>query len=125
MQNDKSKFKNKVYQVVKKIPRGKFLTYKQIAKIIGHPRAWRAVGNVLNKNRDPKIPCHRVIMSDGRLGGYNQGMKKKIYLLKKEGIIIKNGKITSSHYISVKQSLQKQGFRNIKKLQEEADIQPI
>jgi len=93
MQNDKSKFKNKVYKIVKRIPRGEILTYKEVARLAGKPRAYRAVGNVLNKNRNPKIPCHRVIKSNGRVGGYNQGMKKKIYLLKKEGIIIKKSKI--------------------------------
>jgi len=88
-------FKEKVYQVVKKIPGGKTLSYKEVARRAGRPKAWRLVGNILNKNRDKKIPCHRVIRSDGRIGGYNQGVKKKIALLKKEGIIIKNGKVTS------------------------------
>jgi methylated-DNA-[protein]-cysteine S-methyltransferase len=83
----------KVYEIVKKIPRGKVLTYKAVAKLAGRPGAFRAVGNLLNKNRDQKIPCHRVIKSDGRLGGYNRGQKRKIYLLKKEGLVIKNGKV--------------------------------
>ncbi|MDI6602847.1 MAG: MGMT family protein [Patescibacteria group bacterium] len=86
-------FQERVFQVVKKIPPGEFLTYKMVAKLAGRPWAWRAVGNILNKNKNPKIPCHRVIRSNGRVGGYNQGMKKKIYLLKKEGIIIKHGKV--------------------------------
>ena len=78
-------FQDKVYETVKKIPRGKVLTYKQVAELAGRPRAFRAVGNVLNKNRDPRIPCHRVIRSDGKIGGYNQGIKKKALLLYKEG----------------------------------------
>ncbi|MDI6591885.1 MAG: MGMT family protein [Patescibacteria group bacterium] len=82
-------FQRKVYEVVRKIPKGKVLTYEAVAKLAGFPRAWRAVGNILNKNRDPKIPCHRVIRSNGKLGGYNQGLKKKALLLKKEGVIIK------------------------------------
>lgn len=86
-------FQDKVYQVVKKIPRGKVLTYKGVAQKIGHPQAWRAVGNVLHKNRDPKVPCHRVIKSDSRIGGYRRGQKNKIALLKKEGLIIKQGKM--------------------------------
>jgi O-6-methylguanine DNA methyltransferase len=86
-------FKEKVYQIVKKIPKGKVLTYKKVAKLAGFPRAWRAVGNVLNKNRDLKIPCHRVIRSDGKVGGYREGTKKKNFLFKKEGIKIKRGKI--------------------------------
>jgi O-6-methylguanine DNA methyltransferase len=86
-------FQRKVFEVIKKIPKGRVLTYKEVAKLAGRPKAWRAVGNVLNKNRDLKIPCHRVIRSDGKIGGYNRGIKKKITLLKKEGIKIKRGKI--------------------------------
>lgn len=78
------KFKEKVLGIVKKIPKGKVLSYKEVAKKAGFPYAWRAVGNVLNKNKNPKIPCHRVIRSDGRVGGYNKGERKKIILLKKE-----------------------------------------
>lgn len=83
-------FAEKVYKMVKKIPRGKVLTYKEVARRVGSQRAWRAVGNILNKNRDPKIPCHRVIKSDGKIGGYKNGIKKKTSLLKKEGVIMKN-----------------------------------
>ncbi|PIR01609.1 MAG: cysteine methyltransferase [Candidatus Nealsonbacteria bacterium CG_4_9_14_0_2_um_filter_37_38] len=86
-------FREKVYEVVRKIPKGKFLTYKNVAELAGYPRTWRAVGNVLNKNRDPKIPCHRVIKSNGRVGGYKDGQKRKIELLKKEDIKIKNNKV--------------------------------
>jgi methylated-DNA-[protein]-cysteine S-methyltransferase len=78
-------FTIRVLAAAKKIPRGKTATYKEIAKIAGSPRAYRAVGNILNKNRDPKIPCHRVIRSDGKTGGYNRGPEKKLTLLKKEG----------------------------------------
>jgi len=81
-------FSKKVYRIVKKIPEGKTLNYKEVAKGAGRSRAWRAVGNILNKNRDPKIPCHRVICSDGRVGGYRTGQKKKIALLKKEGVVL-------------------------------------
>ena len=76
----------KVYEVVKKIPKGKVLSYKEVAKLAGSPRAYRGVGNVLNKNHDLKIPCHRVIRSDGKLGGYNRGPNKKFKLLKSEGV---------------------------------------
>ena len=62
------------------------MTYKQVAELAGKRRAWRAVGNILNKNRDKKIPCHRVIRSDGSIGGYNLGVGKKAFLLKKEGV---------------------------------------
>jgi len=89
-------FKEKVYEIVKKIPKGKVLTYKTVARLAGSPRAYRAVGNALNKNPDLRhIPCHRVIKSDGTIGGYRRGIKKKISLLKKEGVIIKNGRSIS------------------------------
>jgi len=78
-------FRDKVFEVVKKIPKGKVMTYGQVAKKVGNLKAYRAVGNILNKNYDPLIPCHRVIRSDGKLGGYNRGEDKKRELLKKEG----------------------------------------
>lgn len=81
-------FKEKVFSVVKKIPKGKTLTYKEVAKLVGKPSAYRAVGNILNKNYDKNIPCHRVIRSDGEIGGYNRGAKKKIQILKKEGVLV-------------------------------------
>ena len=79
-------FKEKVLKIVGKIKRGRVLTYKQVAKLAGNPLAYRAVGNILNGNHNPKIPCHRVIRSDGKPGGYNRGVKKKENLLRKEGI---------------------------------------
>ena len=81
-------FKKGVLKVVAKIPKGKTLTYKQVARLAGSPRAFRAVGNILNKNYDPKIPCHRVVRSDGKTGGYNRGSKKKFELLCREGAAI-------------------------------------
>jgi len=86
-------FQEKVYRTVRKIPKGKVLTYKEVAKLTGSPRAWRAVGNILNKNRDPKIPCHRVIRSDGKMGDYNRGIKTKITLLKHEGVLIRRRRV--------------------------------
>ena len=80
-------FAQKVFFVVSKIPRGETLTYKEVAQKAGRPNAYRAVGNILNKNYDPKIPCHRIIRSDGTIGGYNRGAKKKLELLKKESIL--------------------------------------
>ncbi len=85
------KFSNGVYQVVKKIPRGQVLTYKQVAKKLGNTGLARAVGNALNKNPFLNVPCHRVVRSDGFVGGYARGSKKKIEILKKEGVGIKNG----------------------------------
>ena len=83
-------FKENVYQVVRKIPKGKTLSYKQVAVLIGRPKAYRAVGNVLNKNDDPTIPCHRVIRSNGEVGGFRHGTAKKRKLLKSEKAKIKN-----------------------------------
>lgn len=81
-------FSEKVYRIVKKIPKGKVLTYKEVAKRAGKPKSYRAVGNILNKNYDLEIPCHRVIRSDGKIGGYNRGVVNKRKILKKEGIEI-------------------------------------
>ena len=70
-------FKTQVYKAVRRIPKGETKTYKEIAQVAGKPKAWRAVGNILNKNFNPKIPCHRVICSDGKIGGYNRGGGKR------------------------------------------------
>ncbi|SRR6056297_646999 len=87
-----SDFEKQVLKKVKEIPKGKVSTYKELASSLGKPRASRAVANALAKNRDLiKVPCHRVIRSDGFLGGYVLGTEKKIRLLKKEGIEIKFG----------------------------------
>ena len=77
-------FKRKVLKIIEKIPKGKALTYKEVAQRAGRPRAYRAVGNILSRNYNSKIPCHRVIRSDGKLGGYNRGPKQKKILLKRE-----------------------------------------
>jgi len=84
-------FQLKVWSNLKKIPRGKVITYLDLAKAIKMPKAVRAVANAVGKNPyPPKIPCHRVIRSDGKLGGYSApgGIKTKKKLLKKEGIIL-------------------------------------
>lgn len=80
-------FKEKVLEVVARIPEGKVLTYGEVANRAGAPRAARAVGNILNKNYNPAVPCHRVIRADGNTGGYNRGADKKILILKSEGAI--------------------------------------
>ena len=82
-----SSFEAKVYKTVREIPKGKTLTYKQVAKLSGSPLAHRAVGNILGKNCDPNVPCHRVIRSDGSIGGYNRGTAQKQKILKSEGAI--------------------------------------
>jgi len=82
-----SSFREKIYKIVKQIPKGSVLTYAQVAALAGKPKAYRAVGNILNKNYNPQIPCHRVIRSDENPGGYNRGAKKKAQLLRKENVI--------------------------------------
>lgn len=62
-----------IHEIVQKIPAGQTMTYKQVATLAGNPRAARAVGMIMSKNFNPQIPCHRVIRSDGGLGGYNRG----------------------------------------------------
>ena len=81
-------FKEKVLDIVSKIPKGKVLTYKEVASKVGSSKAFRAVGNILNKNYDPQIPCHRVIRSDGKTGGYNRGSDLKKEILEKESEMI-------------------------------------
>lgn len=86
-------FQIKVWKEIKKIPKGKVKTYKELAKAIAKPNASRAVANACGKNPYPVIiPCHRVIRSDGRIGGYSSrgGIKVKKNLLKKEGVILCN-----------------------------------
>lgn len=82
-----TEFQKKVYNYVATIPLGKVMTYKQVAHAIGHPKAYRAVGNALNKNRSSQVPCHRVVASDGSLGGYAYGLKRKKAILLAEGAI--------------------------------------
>ena len=77
-------FADRVYDVVRQVPSGKTLTYKQVAKKAGKAKAYRAVGNILSRNYDPQIPCHRVVRSDGPIGGYNRGKDRKKELLKRE-----------------------------------------
>ena len=88
-----SSFELKVWNYLKKIPRGSVKSYKQVAIAIKKPNSARAVANACGKNPfAPKVPCHRVIKSDGTLGGYSGpgGKRTKIKLLKKEGYMFKN-----------------------------------
>ena len=91
MPNNKStQFQKDVWEAIDKIPFGETRTYKELASSIGHPKAYRAVANACGKNPNPvSTPCHRVISSDGTIGGYSGkgGIKKKKELLKKEGIL--------------------------------------
>ena len=86
-------FDEQCYELLRTVPKGRITTYKALANALG-TRAYRAVGGAMNRNPDiPKTPCHRVVASDGSMGGYASGVDHKIQLLEKEGIIIKNGKV--------------------------------
>lgn len=92
-------FARLVYKAVAKIPKGKVSTYKEIARAIKRPRAWRAVGNALSKNTDPKIPCHRVVNSNLTVGGFSKGVKQKISKLMAEGIKVHKGKVGKEYVV--------------------------
>ncbi|MDP2629616.1 MAG: MGMT family protein [Candidatus Harrisonbacteria bacterium] len=79
-----TEFQRKIWAVVKNIPKGETLSYKEVAELAGRPGAYRAVGNIVSKNYDPSIPCHRVIRANGQTGGYNRGRKRKREILEKE-----------------------------------------
>jgi methylated-DNA-[protein]-cysteine S-methyltransferase len=92
-------FNERCYKLLRKVPRGKITTYREIARAL-KSKAYRAVGNAMNKNPyAPKVPCHRVVRSDGNIGGFARGTKEKISMLRKEGIEIKNGKIDLKKFI--------------------------
>jgi methylated-DNA-[protein]-cysteine S-methyltransferase len=91
---------NEVYKKLLQVPKGKVTTYSELAKAVGLKNGQRSVGRMMNKNPFPVIvPCHRVILSNGKIGGYAWGEKIKTNMLSKEGIKIKNGKILDSDKI--------------------------
>ena len=86
-------FNERCYKLLSKIPKGRITTYKEIAKALD-TKAYRAVGKAMAKNPNAiDVPCHRVIKSDGSIGGYALGIDKKIRLLTKEGITIKRMRV--------------------------------
>lgn len=95
-------FADKVYELTKSIPKGKVSTYRELAHAL-NCKAYRAVGNALNKNPHwPEVPCHRIVKSDGTIGGFSRGIKEKIKILRKEGIKIKKNKIINFEKILFK-----------------------
>lgn len=95
-------FATRVYHELSKVPKGKVITYKALARIAGNPNAARVVGLLMKNNKYPNlIPCYKVVRSDGSIGKYSAkgGKEKKIQLLKKEGIKIIKGKIIDDRYI--------------------------
>jgi|SRR3989344_3719173 len=93
------KFKERVWNATKRIPCGKVSTYAMVAYSIGHAGAARAVGNALNQNCNPEVPCHRVVRSGGFIGGFAHGSIKKVLLLQKEKVKITNNKVDPKHII--------------------------
>ncbi len=94
MKKDITIFQKKVYNAASLIPKGKVSTYALLAAVIARPGAARAVGNALNKNPyAPKVPCHRVVKSDGCIGGFASGSKNKREILKTEGVLVNKNKI--------------------------------
>ena len=88
-------FYEKVYKVVSEIPKGKVLTYKDVARLAGSPGAFRAVGTAMKNNPNLVVcPCHRVVGSDGKMHGYaNGGERMKLEMLKKEGVMFKGDRV--------------------------------
>lgn len=87
-------FNEKCYKLLKQVPKGKVTTYQEIAHALG-TKAYRAVGNAMNKNpyEHSRVPCHRVVKSNGELGGFALEITEKIKRLQKEGIEVENNKI--------------------------------
>jgi len=86
-------FNHQVWKLCSRIPKGMVSTYKELAHAL-KCRAYQAVGNALNKNPySPKVPCHRVVKSDGNIGGFAKGIKKKAEMLEKENVFVNDGKI--------------------------------
>jgi methylated-DNA-[protein]-cysteine S-methyltransferase len=89
-----------VYKELLKVPKGKVTTYGELAKAVGIKNGQRAIGRIMNKNPFPVIvPCHRVILSSGKIGGYAWGEKIKTNMLSQEGVKIKQGKILDKNTI--------------------------
>ncbi len=91
-----SVFRNRIYEVAKKIPRGKVVTYAQLAALAGNPKAARAVGTAMKENPYmPVVPCHRVVGSDGSMKGYagEGGVRKKVQMLHEEGVIFNGNRV--------------------------------
>lgn len=91
-------FRSKVLAIVAKIPKGETLTYGDVAWLAGSAGAARAVGTIMSTNYDPKIPCHRVVRSDGKPGQWNRGATVKEKMLKREGAINSKGKTHGPKY---------------------------
>ena len=111
-------FREHFYSLVSQIPEGKVATYGTLAEALGDKIAARAVGTMLNQNPNPiEIPCHRVVRSDGSLGGYGKGEEKKRGLLKKEGIKVKGGKLLNFEQVLFEEFESDQPLKDLRKIQ--------
>jgi O-6-methylguanine DNA methyltransferase len=102
MRSESSELSQLVYRLTSQIPRGKVSTYGALAKKLMQPKASRAIGMILSVNPHPIIvPCHRVVKSDGSLGGYTApgGIKRKMELLNREGVEVRSGKVDLSRFL--------------------------
>ena len=119
-------FKDKVLKIVSKIPEGTFLTYEKVAKLAGQERAYRAVANILAKNKNSQIPCHRVVKNDYTVGGYFGSYKnswEKLALLLKEGVIAVMP--TDTIYGICGNALKKEVVERIYKLRKRSPHKPM
>jgi len=91
-------FRERVFSACRRIPAGRVAAYAEVARATGSPKSARAVGNVLNKNRLSSVPCHRVIRSDGRVGGFVHGTGKKAAMLRAEGVVISCGRVAARFF---------------------------
>ncbi len=98
-----TEFQQRCYETLKaKVPLGKVITYAELAQLIKHPKAHRAVGSAMNKNPfAPEVPCHRVVKSTGEIGGFAEDISIKIKRLKDEGVEVKDGKIQNFNRICI------------------------
>ena len=98
-----TQFQQLCYQTLKqKVPAGRVISYGDLAKLIGHPKAHRAVGSAMNKNPfAPEVPCHRVVKSSGELGEFAQAVSLKAKRLQEEGVLVKNNKIVNFDQIRI------------------------
>jgi len=90
-------FNEKCYKVLKKVLKGRVITYKDIAKKL-NTKAYRAVGRAMKANKNRKIKCYKVVCSNGKIGGFNRGIKEKIRLLRREGIEVVDGRVDKNYF---------------------------
>jgi methylated-DNA-[protein]-cysteine S-methyltransferase len=96
-----SSFRERVYRTLRAVPRGRVTTYAALACAAGYPRAARAVGSALNANpfiasslpAGRRVPCHRVVRSDGSVGGFVHGTREKVRMLRREGVVVRRGTV--------------------------------